>query len=689
MKRRCACQLLAYPGEFSKNRVSKQQKTRTESQHRGPRKASGTPPGGPPRRPGDGSRQSPITVDQRRCTSAVTLGAAVFARSGASGSPGRQGAAATGTRREHSRRTATGRAAPSIIMPSGSHPASPSKRRSRSPAPRFEPEPEPEVVEEAPVELAEAAAPAPAEAIVNDVVQESIDEASRREALYKKDAPALVAASLLQDMWASLHLHEAPARPTFGAPSQEPPPQLIDNRTNKQIGIRPKVQIIKAAGSGAQAVRSRRRPSSAPARRRPRSARPSSARPGSAKEPEKRPPVPESRKELFRRASKNEDNMKVAAFARWLDLQNRMSLKEVQAVLGSLKYSRTAPVDVVVFDHVLDHLQAKNKKWADERLVMIDMKPPPQPKKKVEAPAPAPPVEVRTYYEPPAQPRFSIVWANVGAEGGAARSRGGGGGPLAAGDVLRVHGRAAAVRAGRRAKAAAEEEEEAAQVEEARGLLLAEGRRRRCEITAFTTAREGPAAVAGRRHVVCAGARRPRGRGGRWLERRRGLRRAVGPHVARHVLDPEGGRRAGRAAGVARQIGTHAGRVASKKQTDAGHAAPRRIAAEIRRRVGRASIFSAGAAGHYESMRPSWRAVVTGSLARPVTRLVWNTAKLDVIPPSSPARDASRPYSASDFRWTARRPPRCPARCATAPRRRRLVAAAARRARRCPVGAAP
>ena len=100
--------------------------------------------------------------------------------------------------------------------------------------------------------------------------------------------------------------------------------------------------------------------------------------------------------------------MKVAAFARWLDLQNRMSLKEVQAVLGSLKYSRTAPVDVVVFDHVLDHLQAKNKKWADERLVMIDMKPPPQPKKKVEAPAPAPPVEVRTYYEPPAQPRSPL-----------------------------------------------------------------------------------------------------------------------------------------------------------------------------------------------------------------------------------------------------------------------------------------
>ena len=265
---------------------------------------------------------------------------------------------------------------------------------------------EPEAPVEAPVEASEA--PAPAESIVHDVVQESIEEAARREALYRKDAPALVAASLLQDMWASLHLHQAPPTPSFGAPSQEPPPQLIDNRTNKQIGIRPKVQIVKAAGSATNAVRSRRRPSSAPARRRPRSARPSSARPGSAKEPVKRPPVPEARKELFMRASKNEDRMKVSAFARWLDLQNRTSLKEVQAVLGSLKYSRTAPVDVIIFDHVLDYLQSKNKKWSDERLVMIDMKPPPQPKKKVEAPAPAPPVEVRTYYEPPAQPRSPL-----------------------------------------------------------------------------------------------------------------------------------------------------------------------------------------------------------------------------------------------------------------------------------------
>ena len=141
--------------------------------------------------------------------------------------------------------------------------------------------------------------------------------------------------------------------------------------------------------------------------------------------------------------------MKVPAFARWLDLQNRMSLKEVQAVLGSLKYSRTAPVDVVVFDHVLDYLQAKNKKWADERLVMIDMKPPPQPKKKVEAPAPAPPVEVRTYYEPPAQPRSPLFGRTSEPQEEKPAPVEEEGGPLAAGDVLRVHGRAAAVRAGR------------------------------------------------------------------------------------------------------------------------------------------------------------------------------------------------------------------------------------------------
>ena len=138
----------------------------------------------------------------------------------------------------------------------------------------------------------------------------------------------------------------------------EPPPQLIDNRTNKQIGIRPKVQIVKAAGS-ANAVRSRRRPSSAPARRRPRSARPSSARPGSAKEPEKTT-RPGGEKE-FSGEPQGSNSYEGLGVCGWLDLQNRMSLKEVQAVLGSLKYSRTAPVDVVVFDHVLDYLQAKNK----------------------------------------------------------------------------------------------------------------------------------------------------------------------------------------------------------------------------------------------------------------------------------------------------------------------------------------
>ena len=72
-------------------------------------------------------------------------------------------------------------------------------------------------------------------------------------------------------MWASLHLHEGAGRGRPSARLRRTAAQLIDNRTNKQIGIRPKVQIIKAAGSGAQAVRSAgdrraRRPKKAPVR---------------------------------------------------------------------------------------------------------------------------------------------------------------------------------------------------------------------------------------------------------------------------------------------------------------------------------------------------------------------------------------------------------------------------------------
>ena len=63
-------------------------------------------------------------------------------------------------------------------MPSGSHPASPSKRRSRSPT-RFEPEPEPEVVEEAPVELEAAVAPAPVGATYLRNARSEMDDTAR------------------------------------------------------------------------------------------------------------------------------------------------------------------------------------------------------------------------------------------------------------------------------------------------------------------------------------------------------------------------------------------------------------------------------------------------------------------------------------------------------------------------------
>ena len=220
------------------------------------------------------------------------------------------------------------------------------------------------------------------------MVQESIDEASRREALYKKDAPALVPTfQFLQDMWASLHLHEALAAPTSAENlSQEPPPQLIDKaaRTSR-LGLDPRSRSLKPRARGPRPCDRRRRPSSAPRRRRPRSARPARAttrvRQGT-REAATRPGV---EKRIIQRASKNEDKMKVAAFAAVARSPEPHVPEGGAAVLGSLKYSRTAPVDVVVLDHVLDHLQAKNKKWSDERLVHgRHMRPPPQPKKKVE-----------------------------------------------------------------------------------------------------------------------------------------------------------------------------------------------------------------------------------------------------------------------------------------------------------------
>lgn len=248
---------------------------------------------------------------------------------------------------------------------------------------------------------AEETAEAEARHVVHDVVARSLAEAHAREQEHRdfqRRAPAFVAQTLLKDMWASLHLSEAPKKPTWPSMPEEPPRQPLDNRAPHALGLKPHV-TIRAAGSAMQAVRSRTRPASAPARRRPRSAisRPASA----AKEPETRPPPSEARTLLFRRASPDAELLKVPVFTRWLDLQNKMSLKEVQATLGSLKYSRVDPVDVNVFDHVLDYLQSKNKKWADERLVMISTAPPKNPAP-APAPAPTPAVVLATTYAPPA-----------------------------------------------------------------------------------------------------------------------------------------------------------------------------------------------------------------------------------------------------------------------------------------------
>ena len=79
-----------------------------------------------------------------------------------------------------------------------------------------------------------------------------------------------------------------------------------------------------------------------------------------------------------------------------------------------------------------------------------------------------------------------------------------------------------------------------------------------------------------------------------------------------------------------------------KKQTDAGHAAPRRTAAETRRRVGGAPVVGAGAAG----------ARVRSNKSRRLRR--------------APARDAPRPYP-QDFRHLPSQDPPLSVRCATAP----------------------
>ena len=216
-------------------------------------------------------------------------------------------------------------------------------------------------------------------------------------------------------------------------------------------------------------------------------------------------------------------------FARWLDLQNRMSLKEVQAVPRSLKYSRTARVRRRVRPR--PRRCGEEQKWADERLLMIDMRPPPQPKKKVEAPAPAPPVstDVLRAARPAAEPLFGRTSEPKEQPAPAEEEA-----PLAAGDVLRVHGRAPPRRptgrggGGRRRRSGAGPES---------GLLLAEGRSR-CQIPHLRPPQAQQLSLIETRCLRRSP--RPRGRGRRRLQRRWGVCCAFRIDVAA-MLDPEGG----------------------------------------------------------------------------------------------------------------------------------------------------
>ena len=163
---------------------------------------------------------------------------------------------------------------PSSIMPSG--PSARRRRRSRSPAP-FE-RAKTEVAEEARSSLRRRPRGAGRSNCKRCGARVDRRGVKERSAL-QEGRPALVPACPPGRGRRSTCTRRQ--RPTFGAPSQGPPPQLIDNRTNKQIGIRPKVQIAKPRARG-PTVRSRRRPSSAPAREGPGPAAVISA-PGSAK----------------------------------------------------------------------------------------------------------------------------------------------------------------------------------------------------------------------------------------------------------------------------------------------------------------------------------------------------------------------------------------------------------------------
>ena len=197
---------LRRPGEFVKNAHEAVKKPAQTRKRPSPRTSVGDPsPAGRPRAPATAPRQSPITVDSG-AVPAVTLGAAVFA-AGPSGSRQRRS-------RDRAARQSTAAGPRPERRPINHAVGQPSGLAVEAP------EPEPGAALRAgagargagrgPVE---AAAPAPAEAIQGRSTR-------RRGGALREGRPGAVAASLLRTC-GPRPLARAPARPTFGAPSQE------------------------------------------------------------------------------------------------------------------------------------------------------------------------------------------------------------------------------------------------------------------------------------------------------------------------------------------------------------------------------------------------------------------------------------------------------------------------------------
>ena len=352
-------------------------------------------------------------------------------------------------------------------MPSGSHPASPSKRRSRSPAPRFEPEPEPEVVEEAPAELAEACRAAPAEAIKRWQSRSTRRQGEKR---LQEGRPGAVAASLLQTCGRRSTAQAPPGRPSARLRKNRHRSSSTTARTSR-LGLDPRSKLLKLrlCYQCRPFQDDRERPV-----KRSRSARPSSRDPGPRSNRNSDPSRRRGRS--CREASKDEAHMKVSAFA-------VVGSPKLHVPEGGAGCTRVAQV---LADGAgrRRRVRPRPRLFAGEgpggrRKARYRQRPPPQPKKKVEAPAPAR-LQVRTTTSPRPAAQASVVWTNFGAAGGALRGRRRRSSPRGRRRPTSSRTRGRSPRrptgeggGGRRRRSGASRRKRA---------FLAEGRRRRCEI---------------------------------------------------------------------------------------------------------------------------------------------------------------------------------------------------------------